>query len=56
MVAKKKPAKKPAKMVKMGESKRYSEGYGPWKAEGNPAAGVYSRKKVSDAIRRGKGR
>lgn len=44
------------KKVKMGESKRHFEGYGPWKPVGNPGAGVSQRKTVSDAIRRGKGK
>jgi hypothetical protein len=41
------------KKVKMGQSKRYSEGYGKEESVGNPGAGVTRRKKVSDAIRRG---
>jgi hypothetical protein len=55
---KKAPAKKvPAdKKVKMGASKRYSEGYGKEQVVGNPGAGVTRRKTVSDAIRRGKGK
>lgn len=55
---KKVPAKKvpTKKMVKMGASKRYSEAYGKAESVGNPGGGVTRRRKVSDAIRSGKGK
>jgi len=51
--AAKKAAAKTGKKVKMGESKRYHEGYGKEIPVGNPGAGVTRRETVSDAIRRG---
>lgn len=36
---------------KASDTARYSEGYGPWMPVGNPGAGVFVRKRVSDAIR-----
>jgi len=55
---KKAPAKKVPtdKKVKMGTSKRYSEAYGKAESVGNPGGGVTRRRKVSDAIRSGKGK